>query len=110
LSNRKRNIQIKFEVTKEEKEIIDLKIEGSGLKKGAFYRKMIIDGIIVKQDIENIENLIKEVNRVGVNINQTVRYINQVGSISEQDYKLLKKKLEEIWKLLRLTLIDSIKN
>ena len=37
---------------------------------GAYARKMLIDGYVVKTDYTTIKNLIKEINKIGVNINQ----------------------------------------
>ena len=45
---RKRNIQIKFYVTEEEKQLIDKKLTQLPVKRiGAYLRKMAIDGYII---------------------------------------------------------------
>ena len=46
MENRKRNIQMKFYVTEEEKRLIDEKMKQLPIKQyGAYFRKMAIDGI-----------------------------------------------------------------
>ena len=45
MENRKRNIQMKFYVTEEEKRLIDEKMKQLPIKQyGAYFRKMAIDG------------------------------------------------------------------
>ena len=50
MENRKRNIQMKFYVTEEEKRLIDEKMKQLPIKQyGAYFRKMAIDGYIQKR-------------------------------------------------------------
>ena len=52
MENRKRNIQIKFYVTEEEKRLIDEKMKQLPIKQyGAYFRKMAIDGYILVIDL-----------------------------------------------------------
>ena len=51
MENRKRNIQMKFYVTEEEKRLIDEKMKQLPIKQyGAYFRKMAIDGYILVID------------------------------------------------------------
>ena len=53
---RKRNIQIKFYVTEEEKQLIDEKLSQLPAKRmGAYLRKMAIDGYIINLDTADIK-------------------------------------------------------
>ena len=53
MANRKRNIQVKFYVTAEEKELMEQKMAQLQTKRmGAYLRKMAIDGYII-QDISS---------------------------------------------------------
>ena len=50
MENRKRNIQMKFYVTEEEKRLIDEKMKQLPIKQyGAYFRKMAIDGDVYKR-------------------------------------------------------------
>ena len=50
MENRKRNIQMKFYVTEEEKRLIDEKMKQLPIRQyGAYFRKMAIDGYIQKR-------------------------------------------------------------
>lgn len=105
MANRKRAIQIKFTVNEEEKKLIEQRQELSGIKnKGAFYRKMIIDGVVVHTDLAAIKELTVAINRIGTNINQVARRVNQTGQVFEDDIQIIDEKVEKIWQLLKSTL------
>jgi hypothetical protein len=113
MENRKRNKRICFWMTQEEKDLIELKIKMSNLKKGEFFRKMIIDGKVEVKDIEiekkkfdSIYNLTNEINKIGTNINQIAKHCNQIGSVSYEEYANVKERIEEIWQLLKTTLYE----
>ena len=55
MANRKRNIQMKFYVTEEEKRLIDKKMAQLPTRRyGAYLRKMAIDGYIIQLDTTDI--------------------------------------------------------
>ena len=55
MANRKRNIQVKFYVTAEEKELMEQKMAQLKTKRiGAYLRKMAIDGYIIYVDTRDI--------------------------------------------------------
>ena len=56
MANRKRNIQVKFYVTAEEKELMEQKMAQLQTKRiGAYLRKMAIDGYIIYVDTRDIK-------------------------------------------------------
>ena len=58
MANRKRNIQMKFWVTEEEKRLIDEKIAQLPTKRyEAYLRKMAIDGYIIQVDTTDIKEI-----------------------------------------------------
>ena len=60
MANRKRNIQMKFWVTEEEKRLIDEKMNQLPTKRyGAYLRKMAIDGYIIQVDTTDIKETTK---------------------------------------------------
>ena len=76
--NRKRDIQKFFRVNEEEDKMIKEKMKQLGTDNfGAYARKMLIDGYVVKTDYTTIKNLIKEINKIGVNINQIAKRTNE---------------------------------
>ncbi len=61
MANRKRNIQMKFYVTEEEKRLIDEKMSQLPTRRyGAYLRKMAIDGYIIYTDTADIKALPKK--------------------------------------------------
>ena len=70
--NRKRDIQKFFRVNEEEDKMIKEKMKQLGTDNfGAYARKMLIDGYVVKTDYTTIKNLIKEINKIGVDRKST---------------------------------------
>ena len=70
MANRKRQNQILFWVSDEEKKIIQEKMALLGTKNmGAYLRKMAIDGYIINVDYTETKKLIAAVNKNGENIN-----------------------------------------
>ncbi len=60
MEKRKRNIQIKFRVTEEEKQLIEQKMAQLPTRQiGAYLRKMAIDGLIIYTDTTNIKEMNK---------------------------------------------------
>ena len=105
MEKRKRDIQKKFRVNEEENKIIKEKMNKLGTNDfGAYARKMLIDGYIIKTDHIEIRNLIREINKSGVNINQIAKRANETNRVYEDDIKELKGELEEVWQLLKSNL------
>ena len=78
--NRKRNIQMKFWVTEEEKRLIDEKMSQLPTKRyGAYLRKMAIDGYIIQVDTTDIREMTKALGSIGRNINQIAKRVNAGG-------------------------------
>ena len=109
MANRSRKIQINFSVSEEEKALIDERQNQSGIEnKGAFYRKMLIDGYVVNTDVTAIKEVTIAMNRIGNNVNQIARYANQNRRINPQDIKTLNDRMDEIWQFLKSTLSQKL--
>ena len=86
MANRKRNIQMKFYVTEDEKRLIDEKMSQLPTRRyGAYLRKMAIDGYIIYTDTADIKAFIKELSAIGRNINQIAKRINAGGPAYQAD-------------------------
>ena len=102
MANRKRNIQMKFWVTAEEKELIDEKMKLLPTQRyGAYLRKMAIDGYIIYTDTTDIKEMNKILSAISRNINQIAKRANASAPIYEADMQEIKEKQEEIWRLQR---------
>ena len=75
---------------------------------GAYARKMLIDGYIIKVDYTEQKKLAAAVSRVASNINQICRRINSTGRCYEDDVAELKVRQAEIWELLKARQKDEL--
>ena len=95
MANRKRNIQMKFYVTEDEKRLIDEKMSQLPTRRyGAYLRKMAIDGYIIYTDTTDIKEMNKILSAISRNINQIAKRINAGGPAYQAD-------MDEIWQLQR---------
>ena len=102
MAERKRAIQLKLWVTEDEKNLIEEKMKILGTRNfGAYARKMLIDGYIIKVDYSEQRKLAAEVNKIGVNINQICKRINSTDRVYSEDVAALRKRMDEVWKLLK---------
>ena len=66
MQNRTRNVQIKFWVTEEERNLIKQKMARLPTQRiGAYMRKMAIDVLIIYTDTTNIKEINKELQAIG---------------------------------------------
>ena len=102
MANRKRNIQMKFYVTEEEKRLIDKKMAQLPTRRyGAYLRKMAIDGYIIYVDTRDIKEMNKLLSAIGRNINQIAKRINAGDPAYQADMDEIRERLDEIWQLQR---------
>ena len=102
MAKRKRNIQILFCVSKEEKKLIRRKmIESKTKNMGAYLRKMAIDGYIVNTDTTPLKKQYEEMHKIGVNINQIAKKVNSTGDLYPEEKQELKEMVKELWRILR---------
>ena len=108
MNGRKRDIQVKFFVSEQERKIIHEKMKILQTDNfSAYMRKMAIDGYIINMDYTDIKAMTAEIQKIGVNVNQIARRVNRAGSIYEQDIQEIKGALAEIWRLQRLNLLKA---
>lgn len=69
---------------------------------GAYARKMLIDGYIIKVDYTEQKKLAATVSRVSSNINQICRRINSTGRCYDADVAELKERMADVWELLKV--------
>ena len=108
MANRKRNIQVKFYVTAEEKELMEQKMAQLQTKRiGAYLRKMAIDGYIIQVDTTDIREMTKALGSIGRNINQIAKRINAGGPAYQADMEDIRERMDQIWQLQRRILLSQ---
>ena len=102
MANRLRSIQQKFYVTKPELDLIHKKMRLLGTSnKSSYLRKMAVDGYIINVDYSDIKANTAQLQRIGGNINQIVKRMNQTGSLYMHDVAEVKAILNDIWQTQR---------
>ena len=108
MANRKRNIQMKFWVTEEEKRLIDEKMAQLPTRRyGAYLRKMAIDGYIIQVDTRDIKEMNKLLSAIGRNINQIAKRVNAGDPTYQADMEEIRERLDQIWQLQRRILLSQ---
>ena len=108
MANRKRNIQMKFWVTEEEKRLIDKKMKQLPTQRyGAYLRKMAIDGYIIYTDTADIKAFTAKLSAIGRNINQIAKKLNAGGPAYQADMDEIRERLDQIWQLQRRILLSQ---
>lgn len=101
----KRTEELKIRISPEDKERIKMKMADTGiLNMSAYVRKMALDGICVRLDLEDVRQLTVMLRRCTNNLNQYARRANESGSIYAADIEDLQNRLDEIWELSRQSL------
>ena len=60
---------------------------------------MLIDGYIIVLDLQEVKSHTAQLQKIGVNVNQIARRINETGCIYTDDMDELKRLMEEVWRL-----------
>lgn len=107
MENRKRNVQIIIRVTEEERALIEEKMQQiPTLNLSAYARKMLIDGYIITLDLQEVKGHTAQLQKIGVNINQIAKRINETGQIYADDMDEMERFMEEVWRLERRLLLQ----
>lgn len=107
MENRKRNIQIIIRVTEEERALIEEKMQQiPTLNLSAYARKMLIDGYIITLDLQEVKGHTAQLQKIGVNVNQIAKRINETEQIYADDMDEIKRVMEEVWRLERRLLLQ----
>ena len=107
MENRKRNVQIIIRVTEEERSLIEEKMRQiPTLNLSAYARKILIDGYIITLDLQEVKGHTAQLQKIGGNLNQIAKRINETGRIYDNDMDELKRIMEEVWRLERRLLLQ----
>ena len=97
---RERNCLLKFYVNEEEKAFIYAKMNAAKISNlSAYLRKIAIDGKIEIKDLSELKNMNYNLHKIGVNINQIAKRINETNAVYRSDIQDVMKKQNEIWEL-----------
>lgn len=94
LANRKKNKQLKFRANPKDHKKIKAKIEKSGLTQNEFLLRSALDKKIIRTG--NLTDLRVELKRIGNNINQIARKINQGKILEGVEKEKFSEELEKV--------------
>ena len=107
MENRKRNVHIIVRVTEDERALIEEKMKQiPTMNLSAYSRKMLIDGYIIVLDLQDVKAHTAQLQKIGGNLNQIAKRINETGHIYDNDMDELKRIMEEVWRLERRLLLQ----
>ena len=96
--NRQREVQLKFRVTPEEREMIEQKMEQLGTSNMAAYlRKMAIDGYVVNLELPELGEMVSLLRRSSNNLNQLTRRVHETGRFYDADLEELRQSYDGLW-------------
>ena len=110
--NRVRKIQLNFRVTEQERRLIEDRMQELGTtNREAYLRKIAIDGMIVKLEVQELKEIVSLMRRTSNNVNQIARRLNETGRIYEVDITDVQKQQELLWNTLNrlMTQISGIR-
>ena len=94
---RNRYIEKKIRLRPDENNYIKNKMDNAGRKNfNAFALEMLIQGQVTIVDFKSLSDLKIAIDRVGKNINQIAKKVNESGDVSKNDIDETKKLLKEI--------------
>lgn len=66
------------------------------MKTGTYIQRMAVDGEVLKLEAEENRNVLLELNRIGVSLNQLARKANETNNIYADDIKRLKSEVDDL--------------
>ena len=103
MPDRTRPIRKEICLNEQELSVVRHKMNQLGTRNfGAYARKMLIDGYIIKVDYTEQKKLAAAVSRAASNINQICRRINSTGRCYVDDVAELKERMADVWELLKV--------
>ena len=98
---RKRSVEFKLRANEEEANKIRQRFSHANKKTfQAYALEMLQNGKIAIYDYSELQKLRIEVNRIGQNVNQLVRYVNTFDEIDNELFKALQAEIDDMKKLL----------
>ena len=101
-----RDIQIKFRMNEQERELLEAKMAQVGTSNMAAYlRKMAIDGYVLRLDLPELKEMISLLRRCNNNLNQIAKCANETGRVYDIDLGEIQAQLGGLWKVVRVILL-----
>lgn len=107
-TNKTRTVKILFRVTAHERELIRDRMKMCGIKNMArFLRLMAINGCIINTDYSELKARNYELHKIGVNINQIAKRVNETDHLHSGDVEKLQEMMDAIWQSQKYILSEE---
>ena len=98
MANRNRQIQLKFRVTPQERELIEQKMAQLGTRNMAAYlRKIAIDGYVIRLELPELKEIVSLLRRSSNNLNQLTKRVHETGRVYDTDLEDIVQNQERLW-------------
>ena len=102
--------RLEVRLTEEELRIMEEKMKRAGIRnKSAYFRKMVIDGYLIKMDLSCVQEMIRLLRINANNLNQYARKAKECGSVYLEDIQSLQKQQKLMWIEMRKILEELSK-
>lgn len=99
MANREREIQLKFRVTPQEREMIEQKMAQLGTRNMAAYlRKIAIDGYVIRLELPELKEMVSLLRRSSNNLNQLTKRVHETGRVYDADLEDIVQNQERLWR------------
>ena len=99
MAKREREIQLKFRVTPQEREMIEQKMAQLGTKNMAAYlRKISIDGYVIRLELPELKEMVSLLRRSSNNLNQLTKRVHETGRVYDADLEDIVQNQERLWR------------
>lgn len=95
---RQRDVQLKFRVSPDERDLIEQKMALLGTTNMAAYlRKMAIDGYVVNLELPEVSEMVSLLRRSSNNLNQLTCRVHETGRFYDADLEDLRRDYDGLW-------------
>ena len=85
-------------LTEAERDLINEKMAAAGIRnREAYFRKMVMDGYIVRLDLTEVREMVRLLSNATNNLNQIVKRANETRSVYESDIRDIQENYEKLW-------------
>ena len=100
MATRERKHELKVFLSDREEQILEQKVKIMKLPSKSFaIRKLIVESNLYEVDFREFRDIATQLSRIGNNINQIAKRINETRSIYQTDIDEIKKEFKEICRL-----------
>ena len=100
MANRKRSAPLYIHISEEERVLLEEKMRLAGITTiSAFLRQMIRYGFVYEVDYAPLREMNAQLGKIGGNVNQIAKRVNETSRIYAEDIQDLKEMMEQVWQL-----------